>query len=130
MRPPCTAMLVFGLVAGCGAGSPPVLSELVSSERSPRVGTEVFLRARAFDVDGDLDGGRARARLAALESDLRLEGEAPLLGFEDGRLEGDVIVGVRLVGSAEPGEYEVQLTAIDAAGYASEPLQTRLTYRR
>ena len=115
------------LLAACG-GSSPELSNLRLSADSVTVGREVFALAHLFDPDGDVDGGTLRATLVALDGDLSLDGEAPILGFEPGQLEGEVVMGLRLTGAAPQGEYRLALEAADSAGGRSETVQARWRY--
>ncbi len=128
MRRWALLLLVSSSVA-CGGGTPPELSNLTTSSRRAQIGTEVFLSAQLFDPDGDVHGGRLLAGLEFVDTEqVDLEGESPILGFENARTRGEVIVGLRLLGAVGEGEYEVSLTAEDSAGDRSEPLRDTIRY--
>jgi hypothetical protein len=113
--------------AGCG-GEGPALSNLRLSADSVTLGRELFALAHASDPDGDLDEGTLRARLVALDGDLALEGEAPVLGFAPGQTEGEVVMGLLLSGAAPLGRYRLELEVRDGAGSTSDVVQANLQY--
>ncbi len=128
MRRWVLSLLVIG-GAACGGGTPPQLSDLTTSSRRAQIGSEVFLSAQLFDPDGDLHGGRLVAGIRSVDSDqVDLQGESPILGFENARTRGEVIVGLQLLGAVGEGEYEVSLQAEDGAGDRSEPLRDTIRY--
>lgn len=128
MRRLVLSLLVLG-GAACGGGTPPQLSDLSTSSRRAQIGSEVFVRAQLFDPDGDLQGGHLIAGIRSVDSEqVDLEGESPILGFDEGRTRGEVIVGLQLLGAVGEGEYEVSLQAEDAAGDRSETLRDTIRY--
>ncbi len=123
-------LLTAFFIGACGAEGAPELSNLRASSRRAQIGTEVFLRAGLFDLDADLDGGLLHGRIEAVDGDVDLEGTSPILGFEEARTRGDVIMGLTLVGTVDPGDYDVSLVAEDASGIVSNRLTQRITYSR
>lgn len=123
-------VLALGLSA-CGAGVPPELSNLSLSSGRAQLGTEVFLRADLFDAEGDVDEGQLIAGMQSLDDpSVDVSATAPVLGFEPGQTQGEVIVGLRLVGAVSPGGYTVWMQAEDNQGARSEPQRARLTLSR
>jgi hypothetical protein len=124
-------IVIAALILGaCGAEGAPELTNLRASSRRAQIGTEVFLRAGLFDMDGDLEAGVLLGRVRSVDGDIDLEEASPILGFEDGRTRGDVIMGLTLLGIVDIGDYDVSLVAEDAAGVRSERLTQRITYSR
>ncbi|MCB9647145.1 MAG: hypothetical protein H6730_11195 [Deltaproteobacteria bacterium] len=113
-------------LAGCG-GDGPVLSDLRLSSESATVGREVVALAHLFDPAGDLEQGRLHIWVDEEDGDASLEGEAPVVDFAPGQLEGEVAVGFTVSGVA-PGRYRVALQAENGAGRRSEKMQANLRY--
>lgn len=126
-RAATTSLLLAAILSACGAGSPPVVSDLALSSLATRAGEEVFARFVATDPDGDLDQGSVIVTLAREEGAEGAPSRAlPIEGVEEGETRLPLIVGLTPPEGAAPGDYEVIIEVSDNEGVTSEPARAPL----
>ena len=125
------AVILALALAACGAGEPPVLSEITLSRDDVRRGEELFATFAATDPNGDLDRAKIAIKVAHdVEDGLELESEELVSDVSPGTINTNLIVGLTMFGAIPLGRYRLELVVQDNEENESEPAIIRFSCRQ